>query len=395
MTFLGVFGALLGLLAYRFAVIDRTRGRVAVFVLAYLLHLGTTVAYYLYAQSNVSDAAGYYYDELDFAAQGFGLGTLFVVWIVQGLKTTIGGTFLDFFLLFQAFGFFGICALMRVFEELHESIGVAQHPAIFALLFLPGLHFWTSAIGKDGPLFCAVCLALWAAIDLRRRYLIMAVAILLMLLFRPHIALIGAAAVAGTLLFDKQTGFRARVLLTAASLAGLVVAVSTIKSTMYIDVTNADSVSDFLSRHEEVTKNADEAGESAVYGGYLFRLFSLWFRPLFLDAQGLFGLIASLENVVILYVAAAVLINFRTIIAVAKTEPFMRYALLLMLGVSTLLSLVYYNVGLGLRQKTMFIPAVLVMFTIAMIVRRKRIEASAGTPAAAHPPSRQGLPAPR
>jgi hypothetical protein len=372
MTAVGIIAILLGLLAYPFAIIDRTRLRVTIFALAFLMHLGTTFAYYIYAQTNVSDAAGYYFDELNMASQGFGLATLFVYWIVQGLKQSIGGSYLDHFLLFQVFGFYGICTLMRTLEEIYRGLEVPQPAYAFLILFLPGLHFWTSAIGKDAPLFFGVCLALWAAINVRQRYLQLAAGVVIILLFRPHIALIAAAALAGTFLFDRSTRLPTKAALTVAALAGLAVAVVTIKSTMYIDVTNADSVSDFLSRHEEVTQDADVAGNSAVYGNFAIRLLSLLFRPMFFDAQGGFGMIASAENVVLLIFIGTILFKLRDVIALVKTARFLRFALLLAIGIAFLLALVYYNVGLGLRQKTMFIPSIILIFMTVLAIGRLR-----------------------
>lgn len=371
MTAVGIIGALLGLLAWPVAVIERTRLRIVIFALAFLVHAGCGVVFYIYSQSNISDSAGYYYDELGFGRE-FGLATQLIYFIVQTLKSTIGGTFLDYFMIFQAFGFFGIAFLMRIFEEIYRELEIGQPLYVYLLLFLPGMHFWTSSIGKDGAIFSGVCLSLWAAMQVRQRYWWLALGILVVLLIRPHIALIMAAAIVATLLLDRASGLFARLLLVFAAVAGLAVAAATVQSTFSLDVTNADSVSDFLASREEVTQTSTDTGDTAVQGSLPVRFFSLLFRPFFLDAEGLFGYVASFENLILLLVILALLIRIRQTISVAKSLTFIRYAFVMSLGIAFVLSLVYYNVGLGLRQKMMFVPGILVIFVAVFAVRRAR-----------------------
>src|SRR4051812_15000671 len=107
MTLLGVVGFLIGLLAWPLILRGRGQRQFFLFLLLYLVHIGATVAYYLYSLNNIADSSGYYYDYYNFGAYGFGTATQLVYFIVQGLKGPTGGTLLDFFLLFQPFGFFG------------------------------------------------------------------------------------------------------------------------------------------------------------------------------------------------------------------------------------------------------------------------------------------------
>ena len=185
MTLMGLLGVILALLAWQVAFVEKTRTRIAVFFLAFLFHIGTAVVYYFWSQTTSADAIMYYYDPYRFYGTGFGMGTRFVVYLVQFLRESLGGTYLDYFLLFQAFGFWGIVFLMRTFEEVHIELGTPQSRFSYLLLLLPGVHFWTSAIGKDGPLFLAASLAVWSAMRLRRRFVGFSLAVLLMVLFRP------------------------------------------------------------------------------------------------------------------------------------------------------------------------------------------------------------------
>jgi hypothetical protein len=378
MTFLGVFGILLGLLGARFAFIQRTRLRVSFFAANYVFHLIATFAYYIFSINNVTDAGGYYYDYGNYYEDvGFGYGSLFITYVVQGLKRLVGGTFLDYFLLFQAISFFGICMLMRVLEEVYMELQIEQPLYIYLLPFLPGLHFWTSAIGKDGFLLLGACLAIWAAMNIRKRYWAMAAALGIMMLIRPYIAPIGIAALGGAIFLDRRTRLSVRVLIVAVSLGGLGFALGSVEQSFAVDVTNADSVSEWLAAHEEVTADAETAGNSAVYGSYPFKLMSLLFRPMFLDAENIMGMAASVENFILLVLLIGLVAKLRTTVAVARNLSFFRFALIFGVAVTLVLAVTYFNIGLGLRHKTMFVPAVMVLFATVMGVSRARRETQA------------------
>jgi hypothetical protein len=372
MTLLGIVGILLGLAAWPFAFLHRSRSRVAVFALAYVAHVLSAVVYYIYVQTAPADTAMYYGDSFGMYEEGFGLSTQFIIYFVQSIKLVFGGSYLDYFFLFQSFGFFGIVLLMRTFEEIYAGLTLPQPRWTYLLLLLPGMYFWTSGIGKDAPLFTACCLATWATMQVRRRYIALAAAIVLMLLIRPHIALIAAPAAMWAVFSDRTTHPLLRTVLILASISGVAAAAATIKSTFQLDVTSADSVSDFLEARDSFM-TSDEVGNTAVINApYPVRVFSFLFRPLFVDAEGAFGYIASAENVLLLVLFMLMTLNARTLWAATKAEPFLRYAVISSLGITLALSIDYYNVGLGLRQKTMVVPGFLTVFIALSAVRMAR-----------------------
>ena len=374
MGFVGFVGILLSLLAFRFAFVERTRGRVAVFLLIWLLHILSTITYYVYVQSSPTDAVLYYFDPYGMVHDDFGFGTIFVVKLVQTMKEWVGGTYLDYFLLFQAFGFWGIVTLMRTIEEIYIELDLPQSYLAYLMLFLPGLHFWTSAIGKDAPLFFCTSLAVWAAMQLRTRFIAFGIAVAVMVLFRPHIALVTTVSLALAALFDPRSRGYVKVSLAGAAFAGAAFIAGSVESTFSVDVTNADSVSDFFAQQYEVGQTI--AGGTAVVGqNFLVRLLSLLFRPLFFDAEGAFGLVASLENLFYLFVISTILIRVRDTIRLCRRVFFLRFAFIFAVALILLLTLVYYNVGLGLRQKMMMVPALFAFFAAHWAVGRVRVPA--------------------
>ncbi len=380
MTLFGIFSIALGLMMAPFAFAHATRQRIVVFLLAYFLHVVMSIFYYSLVLSGGGDSLIYYDDWMRVYGTGFTFGTVFVVYLTQGIKSVVGGTFLDYFLLFQAFGFVGLVALMRSFEEIFESLGVDQPKYTFFLLFIPGIHYWSAALGKDSLFFAAAGLSLWASIRLKQRLPAMLFAVLLMGLIRPHISAIVLAALAITVITDRQTNIVLRVLFFGAAALGVVYSLASISATYQVNLANPDAIGDQLAGREAIVQGekGDSAGNSVVDVIYPLRILSLLFRPLFFDANGLLPLIVSFENVAVLLIVGTLAWHWRTTWRLMKAVPFVRFALLSATGTLLALALTYYNIGLGIRQKsTMILPGILVGFVALRAVLAIRAEQQA------------------
>ena len=366
---IGWIGILLGLSSVTMVVgRGKGTGRIALVLALAATQIAVSIYFYNWALTNTTDATTYYYDPYEFYGRGFGLSTQFVVWLVQSIKETFGGSYLDFFLLFQATGTWGIVFVLKSIDELFEQAGQQVPWQAVAILFLPGLHFWTAYIGKDGGLFLATAMAGWAAFSIWTRWPAFMFSIVIMIMLRPHIALLALSAAAIALVLDKRTARATRFALTSFAVVGLAVTVGTIRSTFEVDVTNADSVADFLASRGETVQRI-ETGEASGLS-FPSRVFSLLFRPLFFDAQGALGLIASFENLVLVYLIGLIAVKFRWTKILFQRLFVIRYAAFFALALTLLLSIVYYNVGLGLRQKMMMMPAIIVMFSAVLATTR-------------------------
>lgn len=369
-TFIGWCGIALGFAAV-FLVSGRERGvtRMSVALLLAAMQIATGIYFHEWAKTGTTDAALYYFDRYNFYERGFGLNTQFVIWMVQGLKGWFGGTYLDFFLLFQASGTWGVVFLMKSFEDVHGQARAPFDKRLLLLLFLPGLHFWTAFIGKDGALFMGGAMCGWATIRIRERWLTFAIGVVIMTLFRPHIGILAVAALAGSILLDRETKGFAKLALAALSIAGVVLVAGTIYETYRIDIGSAQAVGDFLSQQSKI--GASTEGTTAASGLPLpLAILSLLFRPFFFDAVGFEGLIVSLENLVLVGIFGYFIYRFGWLKKLFFGTLVVRYAVFFAFLVTMMLSITYYNVGLGLRQKMMMMPAVLMIFA-ALIATSK------------------------
>jgi hypothetical protein len=371
-SLLGLIGIILGFFAIPVAFTHATRVKVAYMAMIYVIHVAACIVYFWRAQENLADSAMYYHDPFQVYQDGFMVGTQGLVYTIQYLKETIGGTYLDYYLIFQAVGFFGITILLRVFEEIHDELRLPHTPYLYALVAIPGLHFWSSALGKDAPFLLATSLALWASMRLPSRAKALFGALVLMLFIRPHIALIAGAALALAVVVGKGIPAYLRIALFMVALLGTALAATTLESAYSIDITSAESIGRQFERVDNVLQS-DEAGSTAVGGSFPIRLLSLMFRPLFFDANELFALIASLESVFLIWVVLLLAIRSRDLFSLFRNVFFARYALISAIGLTLFLAISYWNVGLGLRQKwTMLVPFYLILFVAVIAVRRAK-----------------------
>ena len=106
--------------------------------------------------------------------------------------------------------------------------------------------------------------------------------------------------------------------------------------------------------------------------GASFRSDASCSSPFVFDANGVFGYIASVENLVLLWMIGTLVRRSGTVLAVARAAVFARFACFFVAMMIVVLSLFHYSVGLGLRQKMMIMPTLLVLLAATLAVRNAR-----------------------
>lgn len=384
MTVFGILGLLLSVLALGIGWTRTAGSRFALMGLLLVAHVAASLYYYEYSMRVIADAWSYYFDPFNLANRPFGLSTVLVFKIIHFMKVTLGASYLDSFLVFQSFGFAGVMILARIFDEIETNIGVPNPRGYLALLFLPSVNFWTAAIGKDAPLFLAISLCVWAMLNLRKRFLYFCLALTIMVLFRAHIALIAAAALAMAAFFDSSASLGRKLGLLTIAVVAIWFALGPVKSTLNVDVTSVSAVSQFLDANNKIYANV--AGTTSIgHASFFFRIFSLLFRPFFIDASGILGLVASAENVGVVLGLLYTLFHWRDLMLAMRRVLFVRFCLIFAFVILVSLTVVYYNVGLGLRQRVMAYPMIFSALVTLWAMRAK------DAPARVRPQAPRGL----
>lgn len=344
----------------------------------YLWHTAFCAVYFLYSLSNVADAKAYYFASLE-PGVAPALGTrgieFFASFFSQGAGFSYGGLFL----VFNLFGFVGMLAFWSALQQVIPPRGRVMQLLAFSIILLPGLSFWSSAIGKDALSFMAAGLATWAALKLGQRYTVMSIAVLAMLLVRPHMAGVMLGSLALTMIFVWRGAFFKRLALGLLVLPAAVWSMGLALN--YVGLGENTSVGEMTEYIESLQYHNLEGGSSVDIANMSVpvRLFTYLFRPLFFDAPGLLGILISFEN---LFLATAFLATVFLWALTARRRGrvlgLSRFALMfyIVFGFTSwvLLANTTANLGIALRQKWMFLPMFL-MVSLSVIA-----SARAGVP---------------
>jgi len=345
------------------------------------IYLWHTIFCYIYAQYvivNGGDAGLYYMTSLspnmEFSAGT--AGTAGVVLLTRLFSVVLDLSFLGVFLVFNVFGFIGLLAFdasLRI-ATLNKSKNIRRLATL--IIFLPSVSFWSSAIGKDALSFMATGLALWAALDLRRRFWLMLLAIFIMLFVRPHIAGILVIAIAASMVMQRKVPLAQRALIGGVAFAGAVLLVPFALN--YSGLSSEDGTNDLAAYIEQRQGYNQEGGGSVDISSMSppLQLFTYLFRPLPFEARSVFSLAASLDNVVLLFLfvwGGREIIKRRKYQKIIASE---NRVFLWIYSLSTwlILSLTTANLGISVRQKWMFAP--MLIFLLVSVIGRPRQHAA-------------------
>jgi hypothetical protein len=364
-----LLGLLISLFAYLIAFPQPHQRRFDIYALILSVHIMGAVAYWLLSFETAMDAFTYYRDPFDFIKRDpLESGTYFMVHLVQGIRKNLGGSFLDHFLFFQAFGMVGIAFLMRAFNDVADSLGIAVPIHVYLTLLLPGLHFWSAGIGKDAPMIMAVCLALWSSVRIHKRIGGMAVALIIMALIRPHVGAVAGGAIVAGLLFSRQLKVNTRIMLAPIALLGLVYLMARTGERYGLSF-SADSFSQFVDEQQDLGLEYGSGADLQSLPLPL-KIFSLMFRPLFFDVENWLHRASSIENLALMYICGYIVLHLKLAWSLARNVFFVSFSGVFAVVLIVLLSMVNYNIGLGQRQKMMAVPAVLLLYGVIYIYRQ-------------------------
>jgi hypothetical protein len=233
------------------------------------------------------------------------------------------------------------------------------------LVFLPNMHFWTVSLGKGSIIFWGLGMAMYGLSQLKTRKLHLILGLLIVYHVRPHVFLFMAVGiVVGMFTGRQKVPVWQKLLVFGASLGAMVLLYDKIMAFSKIDGDNVlQSFNQFSAvRSFELAK----AGSGIDISNYplVLKLFTFWFRPLFVDAPGAMGLLVSVENV--LYVALTIKLFQKGFFKfLRKGSALLKTSAVTFLATSFALSNTMSNMGIIIRQKSMimyFLLFVIVMF---------------------------------
>jgi len=315
--------------------------------------------YYVYALSNPSDSVLYYYVAEQSINQWITLfepGTDFVSFLAVPLAY-LNLPYSVAMLVYSWIGYVGFVYAYLYFKE-NVSINVkifGKLDFLTLILFLPNMHFWTVSLGKGAVIFMGLMMFVYAVSFPNKRLLLLALGAFFIYMIRPHVMLFMLVGVVLGLWTSKrrQMSVGIKALMIFGTGLFLFLAWESI-----IAVANLEDSENLLTDFEKFSQSRSEgladSGSGVAMNAYPlpFKLFTFWFRPLFIDSPGVLGLLSSVENLLYLYIFSQIC-NWRFIKFMKHSPYLVKMSAIVFLLSSFALTFVMSNLGIIIRQKSM------------------------------------------
>lgn len=337
-----------------------------------LYHLLFSVFYYFFTRNGGGDAWGYWLISREMSPADFvtsiteGEGTRFMEAFNYIPASVLGMGYFANSLLYGLLGSIGLCCFFVVALRTIPYNSLVAGFKVFPLIFyLPNLHFWSAGVGKDTILFLCIGLFAYAMLMPVKRIFLLIVALGLSFAIRPHVTLILLVGFGVAYLFARNMAMSRRIFFLVI-LAGLSVYI--LPQVMEFVKLEDLSLTSISKRGEGQAEALQEGSGSAVdISGYPLpvKMFTFLYRPLFFDAHSVTSVLASVENVVLLYLSYLVLRRFP--VKAYRAAPYLIQGMVMVLIIATFLfSQTLGNLGVIIRMKNMFMPGFLLFILWAL-----------------------------
>lgn len=271
--------------------------------------------------------------------------------------------FLSFFglsIVYTLLGYIGITFFYVLFSDnISYNTKIGGYYVFPLILFLPNLHFWSGGVGKDTLLFLSIALFVYGMQYPLKNVGKLALALGLSYLIRPHITIFLITSFGLAFVLDGKLKLYQKILFFGLCLAGFLALFDNIMAYLKLESLDTESVTEFAdTRVSNLSRSS--TGSSVDISSYPLplKIFTFLYRPLFFDINGVMAIVASFENLLLLVLSWKFLkLNP---IKVFRKGNYMVKALCIFLTIGAVsFSLILSNLGIMLRQKNMFIPALL------------------------------------
>ena len=332
-----------------------------------LFHFLLGIAYFFTTNNGGGDAWGHWrvaklmsYDQFVLGLSA-GEGTEFMRSFNYIPANLLGMSFLSNTMFYSMLGSFGITYFFLIAARSVPYNVIIKGYVLFPLIFfLPNLHFWSSGVGKDTVLFLCIGMFVYALMDPFKRIPLIVIAVLLSMAIRPHITLFLMVGFGLAYIFGGKVSPAQRFIFSAAMIGVGLAILPSVMEFAKIEEASAEGFDKFAQGKAAVLSRA-HTGSAIDISSYPFplKVLTFWFRPALFDVRNINGLIAALENLLLLIVFVKAM---RTSpIRAFKAAPFVIKGLVIFLVVGTLaFSQSMGNMGIMIRMRNMFLPGMII-----------------------------------
>ncbi|MFC5190311.1 hypothetical protein ACFPIK_00925 [Algoriphagus aquatilis] len=318
-------------------------------------HIFFGLVYWTYTQFNRSDSVMYYQSHHHYQNwfDAFVPGTLFIEWINYPFAKWLGFNYDMMMFLSTWVGFWGFVYFYCFMKEnLRFNPKFEGWDAITIFMFLPNMHFWTASLGKGAYIFTGLAFLTYGLSWPQKRIFHIVLGSFICYMIRPHIlfaVLIGMGL--GFVLGREKVPLYQKYAVVVFAIGMSVFVYEDLLVFLGYDPNNV-----VQSFEEETALNAQRlqsAGSGVDMASYSLpmKLFTFWFRPLFVDSPNAIGLVVSMENALYIYMFSRIL--KKSFIDYIRIAPAMvKMAAVVFISISISMTFVMSNLGIIIRQKS-------------------------------------------
>ncbi len=323
----------------------------------YWFHMLFALIYYIMTRFSASDSIAYYQRTLD-AIDGwlsiYDTGTPFIDFFAYPFVNYLHFSYEMMMVLFAWLGYWGFIFFYIFFiENVRHKHSLYGIDLITLFIFLPNMHYWTASLGKGSIIFWGIGLAVYGLSKLTSRKMALIAGLLIVYHVRPHVFMFLCAGILVGLFTGRQrVPLYQKLLVLTGSIIALALLYKEILAFSNLDSENILESFDQLSSHKSV--ELAKSGSGIDISGYPLplKLFTFWFRPLFVDAPGPVGLIVSVENLLYLFLCTK-LFNKSFVGFITTSPATVKASLFIFLSTSLAFCGTLSNLGIIIRQKSM------------------------------------------
>jgi hypothetical protein len=264
-------------------------------------------------------------------------------------------------MIYSLIGFIGLTYFYIIAVELIPNNPKFKGYYLFPLLFfLPNLHFWSCAVGKDALLFFCIAIFTYGLMLPSKRFMLIIIGLVLAYFIRPHITLFMLLGFGMAYFSGKNISVGQRILFFGVMIGIAITILPMVMEFAKVEEASVDGFSKF-SETKAALLNNSYSGSAIDISNYPlpFKIFSFLYRPFFFDINGIPAVLASFENLLLLLLTANVLKNKP--LQSFRNAPFVLQGMVYFLIIGTLaFSQTLGNIGIMIRMRNMFLPGLII-----------------------------------
>lgn len=365
------------------------RGILVLVALSAIGHFLGGYAYHWFATHNGADSIFYFEN----ATTNFeGMGYHFAFYILGYLRLYfLGNSFLGAFLLSAAFGFLGSIFYLLTFKVLLDKVSDG-HPFYLTdpkLLFIPALlllcwpsyFFWSAGLIKDNFAFLSIGMFLFCVAKTRLslpNLALLALAAMMGFLIRPYLFITVGVSTVLFVLFGSKWNMLIKMFFLGLIGFALLLVLPQLNDyaamVHFSGISFAEMASFAL--HQQSLMNIGSSIPVPTHNPNILFFFLPYlilanlFLPLFIGAGNLIGLVGSIENACLLWWTVFLLKNKPVWSQLNNKMKIARFFIIYFFVGMSFLSIVNTNLGLAMREKMMYVPALLIVIFLVYAYRR-------------------------